>query len=83
MGEVPRARRLLGVVAEVSQAAKRFARALQDAGLDVRVSPRGDDYKVLSASGQLLGAFGAGIDKGRTRKNICAQIKRATGIEVR
>lgn len=67
----------------MSQPEKRFVRELEEAGLVIR-RKRGakSGFVVYSATGQLLGAFGANIEKGRTKANLLAQIKRATGIVV-
>ena len=57
-----------------------FARELEEAGL-VRRKPN-EGFAVYSQTGQLLGAFGANVEGGRTKQNILSQIKRATGIVV-
>lgn len=64
----------------------RFRKELEAAGLTVRqkkgAGGHKGDFVVYGPSGQMLGAFGRNVEKGRTKKNIKAQIKRATGIEV-
>ncbi len=61
-----------------------FARDLEEAGLTVKRKEGGGNtgFVVYGPTGQMLGAFGANVEKGRTKKNVLAQIKRATGIVV-
>lgn len=60
--------------------AEKFAAEIEAAGLIVR--RKGDKFVVASPTGQLLGSFGTILDRGRTRANVVAQIKRATGIVI-
>ena len=62
---------------------EKFARDLEAAGLVVqRKGSHQTGYIIRSRGGKILGSFGANIDRGRTKQNILAQIKRATGIVV-
>ncbi len=58
-----------------------FAKRLRKAGLVVDETGAGE-FVIKTGSGQLLGAFGWSVAHGKTRNNICAQVKRATGITV-